>query len=155
MKSSLGHQLSFQCTEASWRVGGWWRLIYIILLNQAWQCGLWAIWWWGHDFRVREIPDKGGGILTLYNTVYKRKAAEDGWGGFILIVIHLLFSVSASLNQDFWYLDLEFCLWLDKHILALSQIRLPPTLFGSLTQHSLHTDTSHPQLLCLALKGFP
>jgi len=92
---------------------------YIKLLNQAWQCGLWAIWWWGHDFRVREIPDKGGGILTLYNTVYKRKAAEDGWGGFILIVIHLLFSVSASLNQDFWYLDLEFCLWLDKHILAL------------------------------------
>ena len=27
------------------------------LPNQAWQCGLWALWWWGHDFW--EIPDKG------------------------------------------------------------------------------------------------
>ena len=67
------------------------------------------------------------------------------------MVIHLLFSVSASLHQDFWYLDLEFCLWLDKHILALfsgSQICLPPTLFGSLTQNSLHTDTSSITLSC-------
>ena len=67
------------------------------------------------------------------------------------MVIHLLFSVSASLHQDFWYLDLEFCLWLDKHILALfsrSQICLPPTLIGSLTQNSLNTDTSSITLSC-------
>ena len=86
-----------------------------------WASALFPMYWgqlegWDNeDWYTSYYSTKRGVILT----VYKHKAAEDGWGGFILIVIHLLFSVSASLNQDFWYLDLEFCLWLDKHILAL------------------------------------
>ena len=66
---------------------------------------------------VRSLIGRGFPSLTLYDTVYK---------------VLLLFSVSAGLNQDFWYL--EFCLWLDIHILALfsrSQICLPPSLSHS------------------------